>query len=345
MARAMICRRLRCPRCWLLPATLVAFTFAQAPGAEPGKPSLGLPLACTIQKTCWVANYIDVDSSRGARDFRCKSRTYDRHDGVDFAIRDRGVMTKGVPVLASAAGVVKNVRDGMTDVAIGDANSRSHIQGRECGNGVVIDHAGGWQTQYCHLRQGSVRVKPGERVAAGASIGLVGLSGQTEFPHLHLAVRHNGGIVDPFTARPMQAGCGKDAQPMWRNDLNLGYETVALYNAGFAAGTPDLDAIRNGDRTDGPFPVNAPALVLWVDMLGVEVGDQLRFHLTDPPGQAILEREQQIEKTQARRFVYVGKRRTSNAWAAGTYTGEVTHTRVVEGKATSKKIVTTIEIQ
>jgi murein DD-endopeptidase len=32
---------------------------------------------------------------------------------------------------------------------------------------VVIDHGGGWETQYCHLREGSVLVRPDETLDAG----------------------------------------------------------------------------------------------------------------------------------------------------------------------------------
>lgn len=303
-------------------------------------PRLGLPLLCKIGATCWVANYVDVDTSRGVRDFRCRRRSYDGHDGVDFALRDLNTMAQGVPVIASAAGRVKNIRDNMQDVAISDQASRARIEGRECGNGVLIDHSGGWQTQYCHLRRNSVRVKPGQQIAAGTPIGLVGLSGQTEFPHLHISARYNGEAMDPFTGQPVKAGCGKMGQPLWRSDLDLGYETVALYNAGFAAGKPDLAAIRNDALSAKPFPVDAPALVLWVDMFGVEAGDRVKFRITQPDGQPIFAGEQQIEKTQARRFAYGGIRRTQVTWPAGTYTGEVTHTRVGKGQPTTTTIVT-----
>ncbi|MDO8546195.1 MAG: hypothetical protein Q7R68_02445 [Nitrospirales bacterium] len=59
---------------------------------------------------CWVANYADVDPTAAARDFRCKGRSYNTHDGTDFAIRDRAVMERGVPVVASAPGTVRGVR-------------------------------------------------------------------------------------------------------------------------------------------------------------------------------------------------------------------------------------------
>lgn len=336
---------------WALCATLVGFALplprveAQSNVTLPeSRPSLGLPLLCKIGTTCWVANYVDVDASPGVRDFRCRRRSYDGHDGVDFALRDLKTMAQGVPVIASAAGRVKNIRDTMQDVVVSDQASRTQIEGRECGNGVLIDHSGGWQTQYCHLRRNSVRVKPGQQIAAGTPIGLVGLSGHTEFPHVHMAARYNGEAVDPFTCQPLKAGCGKVAQPLWRSDLDLAYEAVALYNAGFATGKPDLAAIRNGAPTVKPFPANAPALVLWVDMFGVEAGDRVKFRITQPDGRPIFEGEQQIEKTQARRFAYGGIRRTGLDWPVGAYTGEVTHTRIDKGQPTTNKVVTSVGV-
>ncbi|MEW6541995.1 MAG: M23 family metallopeptidase [Nitrospirota bacterium] len=306
---------------------------------------LGLPLACTLGETCWAANYVDMDPSAEAQDFRCGKRTYNGHDGTDFAIRDLAVMAKGVPVVASAPGVVKNVRDGMEDVALTDAASRARIKGKECGNGVLVEHGEGWETQYCHLRKGSVVVRANERVQAGQQLGLVGLSGQTEFPHAHLTVRHNGLAVDPFTGRTVGSGCGFAGTMLWRTSAPVPYEEVALYNAGFASSKPSVEMIRSGLREDGPFPATAPALVLWVDLFGVQAGDRLRFRITGPDGKAVLEEEEQIEKTQARRFVYVGKRRKDKSWTTGAYTGLVTLTRAAEGKELSREVTRTVAVR
>src|SRR5262252_7507008 len=79
---------------------------------------LGLPLLCTLGEACWVASYVDVDPTAAARDFRCRARTYNTRDGTDFAIRDLAVMAQGVPVVASAASIVRNVRDGVENVKI-----------------------------------------------------------------------------------------------------------------------------------------------------------------------------------------------------------------------------------
>ena len=48
------------------------------------------------------------------------------------------------------------------------------------------------------MANGSLQVKPGDLVRAGQPLGHVGLSGLTEYPHLHFTIRHQGKIADPF---------------------------------------------------------------------------------------------------------------------------------------------------
>ncbi|MGH7255156.1 MAG: M23 family metallopeptidase, partial [Nitrospirales bacterium] len=229
--------------------------------------------------------------------------------------------------------------------AVKDQASRTRVAGRECGNGVLIDHPGGWQTQYCHLRQGSIRVKPGEQVARGTALGLVGLSGKTEFPHLHLTLRRDGEIIDPFTGRFMRGGCKGEEVPLWRAVQPVPYEDVALYNAGFSGGPPHIEAIRQGREEGAQVAATAPALVLWVDMFGVQAGDQLRLRITGPDGHAVLEYEQEIERTQARRFAFAGKRLKGTAWPAGVYTGLVTLTRALDGRPLTKTLTRRVTVQ
>lgn len=324
---------------------------AAAPVEETGPLMLGegggldLPLACRLGETCWVANYVDVDPSGAAHDFRCKSRSYNAHNGTDFAIRDRGVMEQGVPVVASAPGTVRRVRDGMEDTALTDGASRAPVAGRECGNGVVLDHEGGWQTQYCHLRRGSVRVKSGERVERGSPLGLVGLSGRTEFPHVHLTVRHNGRVIDPFTGQSQSAGCGIEGKPLWQADAHASYEEVALYNAGFSSDSPDRKAIRSGKGPETSLPPTVPALVLWVDILGVQSGDRIRFRIVGPDGGAVLDKEERLDRTQARRFLFAGQRRLADVWSSGPYVGHVTLTRALDGRQMEHSVTRTLTIR
>src|SRR5262245_17608090 len=158
---------------------------------------LGRPIDCEIGRTCFIQNYVDHDASPDVRDYRCGTLTYNGHNGTDFRLPTVAAQRSGVNVLAAADGQVLRTRDGMADISISAAGAPS-VADRECGNGVVISHAEDWETQYCHLAQGSLRVKAGDRVVAGQPIGHVGLSGKTEFPHLHLTVRRGGKVVDPF---------------------------------------------------------------------------------------------------------------------------------------------------
>jgi len=327
---------------WAVLLTLWCGTVAAASVEET---KLGLPLVCHLGETCWVANYVDVDPTQAAHDFHCKGRTYNGHDGTDFAIRDRGVMERGVTVIAAAPGTVRRVRDGVEDRALIDEASRRAVAGRECGNGVVVDHDGGWQTQYCHLRRGSIRVRAGEPVEQGSPLGLVGLSGKTEFPHVHLTVRRSGEVIDPFTGRPQSAGCGGEEKPLWRSDAHVSYEEVALYNAGFWDDQPDVEAIRSGRVSDRPLSPTVTALVLWVDVFGVQAGDRVRFRIIGPDGQAILDKEEPVDRTQARRFMFAGQRRRVDAWSSGSYSGQVTLTRMHDGHPMEHSINRTLTIR
>lgn len=56
------------------------------------------------------------------------------------------------------------------------------------GSQVMIDHGNGEFSFYAHLVPGSLQVKVGDVVAAGARLGLLGSSGNSTEPHLHFQV-------------------------------------------------------------------------------------------------------------------------------------------------------------
>ena len=306
--------------------------------------SFDLPAQCRLGDDCWVVNYVDVDPGAAATDFQCRSRTYEGHDGVDLAVCDRAVMAQGVPVVAAAPGTVRRVRDGMPDHGLSDAASHNAPASRECGNGVVIEHDKGWETQYCHLQQGSLRVAAEQSVGRGQQLGLIGLSGKTEFPHVHFTVRHRGTVTDPFTGRPQSAGCGVKGASLWR-DPSVAYEDVALYHAGFAEAVPQVEAVRDGVLGPATLSADADAVVLWIDIFGVQAGDWLKFRLLAPDGRTLLDREDRLDKTQGRYFAYAGIRRQGSRWPAGTYRGEVTLRREREATHIVQTRVVTIPIQ
>ncbi|MEV3989544.1 M23 family metallopeptidase [Streptomyces sp. NPDC049837] len=66
------------------------------------------------------------------------------------------------------------------------------------GNHIVLDLGDGTYAMYAHLRRGSLRVRPGDRVAAGQPIAHCGNSGNSTEPHLHFQLMDG---PDPRTAR------------------------------------------------------------------------------------------------------------------------------------------------
>jgi hypothetical protein len=84
------------------------------------------------------------------------------------------------PVYAPGDGAVVVARDGIED------NTPTRIQrGSLYGNHIVIDHENGEFSLLAHLRRGSLKVRPGQRVRAGTLIALTGSSGMSSEPHLH----------------------------------------------------------------------------------------------------------------------------------------------------------------
>jgi Peptidase family M23 len=302
-----------------------------AQAAEPLK--LRQPIACLPADGCLVQNYLDHDPSPGARDYKCGSLTYDGHDGTDFRLPTMAVMRAGVAVLAAADGRVSRVRDGEPDVKMTPDNPPA--QGRECGNGLVISHRDGWETQYCHMAQGSLRVKPGDAVVAGQALGRVGLSGKTEFPHLHLTVRQHGKAVDPFAFEPT-AECGSGTS-LWDPTLGptlgplLAYRVGQVLNFGFSGEPVTMEGIESGSAGAAPPSREAPALVAFVRAVGLQAGDVQRMTLHAPNGDLLADSTPApLDRPKAQYMMFVGKKRTVPQWPSGTYTATYTVKRGAE---------------
>lgn len=309
-----------------------------AVAAAAGAPRLGLPVACDMSRDCFVQNYVDQDPGPGAQDYTCGPLTYDGHDGTDIRVRSESEFRSGVAVLAAADGVVRAVRDSMPDISFRD-RAAAALQGLEAGNGVVLDHGDGWRTQYSHLRRGSIAVTPGQRVAAGTPLGLVGLSGMTEFPHLHFSVRHRGVTLDPFTGRPPGSGCaaGDRDGALWDPAARdaLAYRAGGLLAAGFATQAPTLEAALDG-AYDAPPRRAAPALVFWAAAWGLRAGDRETLRLTAPDGSVLAETSTEMPGDKAQWIRFAGHRLRQGAWPPGRYRGEY---RVLRGPAAAPTTV------
>ena len=281
---------------------------------------LELPVDCEMGRDCVVQNYVDQDAGPGARDHSCGPLAYDGHDGTDIRVPSLIEMRAGVPVLAAAAGEVKAVRDGMPDVSIRDID-RAEIEGREAGNGVVVAHPGGWETQYSHLLKGSVAVRPGDRVVSGQVLGLIGLSGHTEFPHVEFALRRDGKTVDPFTGLAPGSGCGRVDRSLWSEAAarELVYRPGGLLLAGFAARKPSLDGVLKGEFRRDALTVSEPALVFWAVSWGLRGGDEETLTIARPDGSELMRSVTEVPGDKAQWFRFGGKRRPSEGWIPGRY--------------------------
>ncbi|MEM7439839.1 MAG: M23 family metallopeptidase [Pseudomonadota bacterium] len=287
--------------------------------------NLATPIDCKLGETCFLQQFVDHDPGPGVRDFACGAASYDGHKGTDFRI-DTNDMRAGVDVLAPAAGRVRGMRDGMADSLTPAPGS---IDGRECGNGLVIEHTDGWSSQLCHLKRGSVTVRQGERVIAGQVVGQVGLSGKTEFPHLHVTMRKNDKVVDPFAPDLAPGSCGTGlGAPLW-SDTAIATEAerpTRVIATGFAEGAPDYRAVLDGTYDD-ILPVRAKPLVLWAVAINGQKGDQMDLVLTTPDGQILTPDGDGLDKNKAQFFRFFGKRAPRGGWAKGTYGWSVTLTR------------------
>lgn len=295
-------------------------------------PRFDLPVACPADAGCIVRSFVDEDPGPGAKDWRCGQLTYDGHRGTDIRVPDGVAMAKGVQVLAAAPGTVLRLRDGMDDVSI-RVTGADAVKDREAGNSLIIDHGNGWETQYGHLRKGSIIVKPGQTVTAGQPIALMGLSGNTEFTHTHFEVRHNGKPVDPYNGADMGTGCG-GGTPMWtpRALAALAYREDAPFDAGFADARPDEWAAHAGAYASLGLTVDSPALVFWIDVVGHRVGDLQSLRLLGPGGAVLAEVTDTVKEAHIQWFQFVGKKRPPSGWPAGRYRGEYSLTRDINGQ-------------
>ena len=302
--------------------TALTLITSLAATSAAGDFSLTFPLDCTLGDTCFIQQFVDNDPTAGISDFTCGDLTYDGHKGTDIAILSLADQAAGVGVLAAASGTVVGARDGMADILqIGP--DAPDITGRECGNGVVIRHEDGLETLYCHMELGSISVELGQTVNVGTPLGLVGLSGQTQFPHLELSLRKDGQTIDPFNTDG-QAACPDPTTPsLWA--VPLATPMGGIVNIGLADAVPAFDDIKAGTANTGAKS-DSPAMVAWVHLFGPRDGDTLQMTMTGPDG-VVFENTQTLSRDQARAFRAFGRRTPAQGWPAGRYELSVVHTR------------------
>ncbi len=114
----------------------------------------------------------DLVSVEGGKHFKTDGKT-----NADY-------FAYGKDVLAMADGTVITVIDGVPENTPGETDPYFVY-----GNTVIVEHAGPVYSVYAHLQPGKVRVKIGAKVKQGAPLGVVGNSGNTTEPHLHVQLQ------------------------------------------------------------------------------------------------------------------------------------------------------------
>ncbi|MGJ8670003.1 MAG: peptidoglycan DD-metalloendopeptidase family protein [Oceanococcus sp.] len=216
----------------------------------------------------WVVNnYVDLDAGPGVSDYigttGGDARTFNTHQGTDIDVPTFRQMDADFPVLAVAAGSV---------VAIEDSNFDRNTSCTGEWNFVRVLHNNGFLADYGHLKQGSVTVLPGDAVAVGDILGVVGSSGCSTQPHLHFELRNcDNQTVDPFQLQ------------MWNEPPQYNTALGVMDLVFVAGGMNSIDEIK--DPQPNATRVGLAANVgLGLSLAGGQRGDTVTLRLVDPDG-------------------------------------------------------------
>ena len=173
---------------------------------EAGGMSFELPLRRGLSNKnpglITIAAFMDHDDvfPDSLLDYNCGERTYDaddfNHNGTDY----NGVQfpwltmaNDGMVVIAAADGEIIEIHDGEPD------NNCSFNSDSDA-NRVILLHDDGSIAIYAHMKTGSITPrKVGDRVEQGDYLGVMGSSGLSTGPHLHLGVQDlSNNLFDPY---------------------------------------------------------------------------------------------------------------------------------------------------
>ena len=297
-------------------------TLSQA--MAQNSPGFSLPVDCPAEAPCFLQNLVDIDASPQRLDGLCGRATYNGHKGTDFRVRNVDTLKLGIPVFAIADGVVRATRDGEPDRLLSSKSDIKQLKGRDCGNGVIIDHGkikqAKWQTQTCHLAKGSVLVRSGQKIKRGEQIGKMGLSGRTQFPHVHVSVRRNGKIIDPITGLLPGNLCNSLAKTSLfsaKAQDELTKMNGPLLQLGFANGPVNSASLSTNTvqkpNRDGP-------IVFYAKFFNLKKGDYFRLRILSNDGLLTKNSTKPLTKAKSTYTVFTGKK---GKLEPGVYKGEI----------------------
>ncbi len=215
--------------------------------SEPSKHSF-YPQAGRFWGDLFPNNFVDLNPSAGILDYACSNYTYDGHQGIDTDIVSWTQKDIGVPIFAALDGVVVDTDDGHFD-------EQTSFNPLNKANYVILDHGGGHQTYYWHMKTGSVAVQNGQLVKAGEQLGLTASSGFSTGPHLHFESIYNGEYYEPFSGDCNLVDSNWVDQPAFERGTYLREFNIAA-NSLSGWGGPPLDRDRKGTFSKGVQRIN-----------------------------------------------------------------------------------------
>ena len=127
------------------------------------------------------------------------------------------------PVLSPAPGRVVSAVGGVAD----NPRPGQKIAGAPApGNHVVIDHGGGERSLIAHFRQGSLRVREGQKVSSGQVLALCGNSGNSSQPHVHYHLQTGKRFGEGLGLPAFFNGYEADGVPVARGEPQRGQMVV-----------------------------------------------------------------------------------------------------------------------
>jgi murein DD-endopeptidase MepM/ murein hydrolase activator NlpD len=269
---------------------------ADAPGAFAAAPALGSfrsslsgessalygyvwPVSRRLGDGLLLLNYVDDDLTSGARDYESAPHTYDGHAGTDISLFHFRAMDRGTAVLAGRGGRVLSIIDGNYD-------RNTSMNGTQA-NQVTIEDELGVRAMYGHLRNGSITVKAGETVAAGDVIGLIGSSGSSSVPHLHVEFRQGiSTLIDPWSGPLNSRTSLWSAQEPYVGFNPLKVMDIGVFTQTSAGGSlSSIPLSKFEERLSQPavYGAGEPAVAMWFLYQG-QAGNPYRVEILRPDG-------------------------------------------------------------
>ena len=174
--------------------------LTEPPRADPPVERTTMPLRLPFRgnwTVVWGGDRLELNhhlghaSQRRAADLVMVDADGKTHAGNGERVSD--YYAWGKDVLATADGEVITVVDGIPENQPGRMNEYL-----AAGNLVIVQHAPNVFSVYAHLQSGKTRVTVGQKLQAGAVLGLVGNSGNSSEPHLHFQIQDGADFAASF---------------------------------------------------------------------------------------------------------------------------------------------------